>query len=90
MKAEHFPKLSAEFLMPMVEKFLTAMEREDNGMSATRLGIEAKKDSALIFNLRNGREPRRATIDCIVATIEGHKPGFTQAFIEQHGEFYGV
>lgn len=87
-KADDFPKVPAEFLMPLVERFLKENETGEGAISATRLGIEAKKDSALIFNLRLGREPRRATIDAIIATIEGLRPGYVRKFFEQHGGSY--
>jgi hypothetical protein len=43
-------------LLRDIERYLS-----DSGMSATAFGLAAVNDPALIYDLRNGREPRRAT-----------------------------
>lgn len=71
--------LSPALALALVEAFLVAVP----SYSATRLGREAKKDPGCVFAIRQGREPRRATIERLVAVIETASPGFTAAFMKR-------
>lgn len=57
--------MTPEALLALIEAFL-----DKTGMKPTRFGIEAAKDPRLVFSLREGREPRRATADRIRRYIE--------------------
>lgn len=47
-------------LLRKVERFLVA-----TGMSPTRFGREVAGDPRLVSDLRRGREPRRALVECM-------------------------
>ena len=46
------------------QEFLAEVERflSDTGMAPAKFGVDACNDSALVFDLRAGREPRSRTI----------------------------
>lgn len=52
--------MNPDTLLTAIEEFLAK-----TGMKPTRFGIEAANDPRLVFGLRDGREPRRATADRI-------------------------
>lgn len=52
--------MNPDALLSAIEEFLAK-----TGMKPTRFGIEAANDPRLVFGLRDGREPRRATADRI-------------------------
>jgi hypothetical protein len=52
-------------LLREVEKFLIASR-----ISAARFGREAMGDPRFVFDLRNGREPRLATVSRVRAYLE--------------------
>ena len=45
------------------------------GTSASRLGREVSNDPSLIDDMRNGREPRRATIDKLLRFMRDNPEG---------------
>jgi hypothetical protein len=47
---------SSDPLLAAIERFLAA-----SGMSASAFGMEAIGDPVLVYEMRKGREPRRAT-----------------------------
>lgn len=61
-------------LTAAVEGFLT-----QHGMEPTRFGRLAVNDPKFVFDLREGREPRRATRDRVVAFMHGYSPEPTEA-----------
>ncbi len=52
-------------LLREVEKFLSATKT-----SAARFGRDAMGDPRFVFDLRKGREPRRATVSRVRAYLE--------------------
>lgn len=52
-------------LLREVEKFLSASK-----ISAARFGREVMGDPRFVFDLRNGREPRLATVSRVRAYLE--------------------
>lgn len=52
-------------LLRDVEKFLKASQ-----ISAARFGREVMRDPRFVFDLRKGREPRRATVNRVRAYLE--------------------
>lgn len=51
-------------VLPLVEKYLAT-----NGMSARRFGMAAMRDPNFVFDLRDGRKIRAATIDKVMDFI---------------------
>ncbi len=58
--------------MTQADTFLERVERflESSGMTPTGFGREAVGDPKLVFELRDGREPRRKTRERILKFIE--------------------
>jgi hypothetical protein len=54
-------------LLNHIERYLRR-----NPRSATRLGREAMNDPSFVRQLRNGREPRRETVDRVRAWLEAN------------------
>ena len=52
-------------LLRQVEKFLHI-----SNIPPTRFGREAMGDPRFVFDLRNGREPRPATVERVLAFLE--------------------
>ena len=52
-------------LLREVEKYLKL-----SNMPAARFGREAMKDPRFVFDLRNGREPRKRTVERVRAYLE--------------------
>lgn len=52
-------------LLREVEKFL-----RQNDTPPTRFGRDAVGDPRFVFDLRNGRDPRPATVDRVLAYLE--------------------
>ena len=52
-------------LLREVEKYLKL-----SNMPAARFGREAMKDPRFVFDLRNGREPRKRTVERVRAFLE--------------------
>lgn len=61
-------------LLSAIEDFLAK-----TGMKPTRFGIEAANDPRLVFGLRDGREPRRATADRIRRYMADAQPSLAEA-----------
>lgn len=55
-------------LLREVEKFLKASK-----VPAARFGREVMRDPRFVFDLRNGREPRLATVDRVLAYLESEQ-----------------
>ncbi len=56
-------------LLSSIEKYL-----RHSGTSPTRFGREAVRDPRFVLDLRNGREPRPATISRVKAYLARHQP----------------
>lgn len=53
--------MTPEALRAEIERYLLI-----TGMKPTRFGMEAARDPRFVFDLRDGREPRRATMQRVV------------------------
>ena len=61
-------------LLVRIERYLRATKT-----APTRFGREAVGDPNLVADLRDGREPRRATTRRVLAFIEANEPGASLA-----------
>jgi hypothetical protein len=52
-------------------------------MSPTRFGREAVRDPNFVLNLRNGREPRPATIRSVISYIDRQDSGLADGGVGQ-------
>ena len=59
------PMIEASELLPRIERFLEA-----TGCKPSRFGRDAAGDSRFVFDLRDGREPRRRVRERVVAALE--------------------
>lgn len=60
--------LTTDHLLHQIDTFL-----KRSGMSPTEMGKAIANDSALIFDIRNGRSPSLRTVERIMAYIETHQ-----------------
>ncbi|HEY0312252.1 MAG TPA: hypothetical protein VGC56_07120 [Allosphingosinicella sp.] len=54
-------------LIEIIERHMRAKR-----MAPSRFGTEAVGDPQFVFQLREGREPRNATVERVIAYIESH------------------
>ena len=52
-------------LLPFIERFIRT-----HNVAPTRFGRDAVRDPRFVLDLRNGREPRRRTVNRVLAYID--------------------
>ncbi len=73
--------LAVAYIGPLVEAFLISQAPQK--WTPTRLGREALKDPARIFELRRGIIPKQSTALKILGVINRAAPGFVSSFMRE-------
>ncbi len=57
------------------DEFLNRIEGflAESGMSASTFGVKAVNDSAFVFRLRGGRDPKLSQVEKVIGFIEGQE-----------------